>query len=128
MARLAGAEVPKDRIIDGVDQTDFFLGKQEKSNREGFVVYVGTTCYGVKWRNWKMMPKEMERGYGPVRSYGCRRFFNLLTDPKEEHPPSPAAENLWVRFRRQGAYRPHGHAQAGAADQAGHPRPLRRKR
>ncbi len=39
-ARLAGAELPKDRIIDGVDQSDFLLGKQDKSNREGFPCYV----------------------------------------------------------------------------------------
>ena len=36
LARVGGAEVPKDRPIDGVDQLDFFLGKQETSNREGF--------------------------------------------------------------------------------------------
>ncbi|HZN35441.1 MAG TPA: sulfatase-like hydrolase/transferase, partial [Pirellulaceae bacterium] len=34
-ARIAGAQVPKDRPIDGVDQTDFLLGKSDKSNREG---------------------------------------------------------------------------------------------
>ena len=28
-------------LIDGVDQTDFFLGRQAKSNREGFPCYVG---------------------------------------------------------------------------------------
>ena len=43
-------DVPKDRIIDGVDQTDFLLGKQEKSNREGFPCYVGDTLHAVKWR------------------------------------------------------------------------------
>jgi arylsulfatase A-like enzyme len=36
LAHVGGAEVPKDRPIDGVDQLDFFLGKQEASNREGF--------------------------------------------------------------------------------------------
>jgi arylsulfatase len=34
LGTLAGYDVPDDRIIDGVDQLDFFLGEQEKSNRE----------------------------------------------------------------------------------------------
>lgn len=54
LARIAGANVPKDRIIDGVDQLDFLLGKQEKSNREGFPVYNGDELFAYKWRNWKM--------------------------------------------------------------------------
>ena len=29
LAHVGGAEVPKDRPIDGVDQLDFFLGKLE---------------------------------------------------------------------------------------------------
>ena len=45
LARICGAEVPKDRIIDGVDQVDFLLGKQEKSNREGFPVYNGDQIF-----------------------------------------------------------------------------------
>src|SRR4051812_5176599 len=39
-AKLAGARVPRDRPIDGVDQTDFLLGKSDKSNREGYPVFV----------------------------------------------------------------------------------------
>jgi hypothetical protein len=31
LAKIAGAEIPTDRPIDGVDQTDFFMGKSEKS-------------------------------------------------------------------------------------------------
>ena len=52
LAGFTGAEVPKDRIIDGVDQGEFLLGKSAKSGREGFVVYVGNEIYGIKWRNW----------------------------------------------------------------------------
>jgi hypothetical protein len=33
-AKIAGGKVPDDRVIDGVDQTGFLLGKQEKSSRE----------------------------------------------------------------------------------------------
>ncbi len=54
-AKWAGAELPTDRIIDSVDQSDFLMGKKDKSNRDGFVVYVGNDLFGAKWRNWKMM-------------------------------------------------------------------------
>ena len=37
-----------------MDQTDFFLGSQEKSNREGLIAYMGNDVWGVKWRNWKL--------------------------------------------------------------------------
>jgi arylsulfatase A-like enzyme len=33
-AHIGGAEVPKDRAIDGVDQLDFFLGKKETIVRD----------------------------------------------------------------------------------------------
>lgn len=36
LARIAGADVPEDRIIDGLDQVDFLTGKSEQSPREGF--------------------------------------------------------------------------------------------
>jgi arylsulfatase A-like enzyme len=54
LARVTGAAVPADRPLDGVDQLDFFLGKREKSNREGFVYYIKQELRAAKWRNWKM--------------------------------------------------------------------------
>ena len=65
LARVGGAEVPKDRPIDGVDQLDFFLGKQENSNREGFPAYVADRLSAVKWRNWKMHLIWQENMYDP---------------------------------------------------------------
>jgi arylsulfatase len=98
LARIAGGKVPQNRIIDGVDQTEFFLGKKGASNRESIVVYVGSDIYGVKWRNWKMMFKEVERGTGPVEQFSAPKFFDLQVDPKEEFPLDRWEENAWVRW------------------------------
>jgi arylsulfatase A-like enzyme len=99
-AHTARGTVPQDRIIDGVDQLNFFLGKQEQSDRASVVIYMGNEIYGVKWRNWKMMTKELSQGAGvPVKEYSFPLFFDLLTDPKEEHPLDPRwIENGWVRW------------------------------
>jgi arylsulfatase len=98
-ATIAGGEVPLDRIIDGVDQTPLLLGEQEESNRESVVVYVGNDIFGVKWRDWKMMSKEMPKGAGvPVDILPIPYFYNLLLDPKEEHPMLYAPPNFWVRY------------------------------
>ena len=59
-----------------MDQSDFLLGKQEKSSREGFPVFVGDRLEAVKWRNWKMMSKEVDIGDGPVGSF---RFLAFTT-------------------------------------------------
>jgi arylsulfatase len=98
-ATLAGGNVPADRILDGVDQTRFFRGEQDNSNREAVVIYVGNDIYGVKWRNWKMVPKEIDSGFGePLKIYPTPAFYNLHLDPREEHPVLLAPENLWVRY------------------------------
>ena len=48
IARIAGGKVPDDRVIDGIDMSDFLLGKQEESGREEVIVYMGNDIYGVK--------------------------------------------------------------------------------
>jgi arylsulfatase len=98
-AKWTGAEIPTDRIIDSVDQSDFLTGKRDKSNRDGFVVYVGNDLFGVKWRNWKMMFKEVERGTDAKKTYDFPRFYNLYADPKEEYPLTKAtAGHFWTRW------------------------------
>ncbi len=85
LAHLGGAEIPQDRPIDGVDQMDFFLGKQEKSNREGFPAYVADRLHAVKWRNWKMHLIWQENMYDAPQRLPLPKIINLLTDLKEEH-------------------------------------------
>jgi len=82
-AKIAGGKVPDDRVIDGVDQTDFLLGKQEKSNREGLIVYMGNDIWGVKWRNWKINLKEQQTIFSSKQDLGLPRVYNLYKDPGE---------------------------------------------
>ena len=83
LARMAGGKVPKDRAFDGKDMFDFFLGKQEKSGREGFVVYMGNDIFGIKWRNWKLNFKEQDMLSSETKQYGMPRLYNLHMDPQE---------------------------------------------
>ncbi len=93
-ARITGAELPKDRIIDGVDQTDFLLGKQEKSKREGFPCYVGDVLHAVKWRNWKVHFVWQEYMFDSPQPLPNPRVINLIEDPKERHVGGTL--NTWV--------------------------------
>ena len=94
LAHLGGAEVPKDRAIDGVDQLDFFTGKQEYSNREGFPAYVANRFSAVKWRNWKAHLIWQENMYDPPQTLPLPKIINLLTDMKEER--DVAWTDSWV--------------------------------
>jgi arylsulfatase len=93
-AKLCGGDMPSDRIIDGVDQSDFLLGKQEKSNREGFPCYVGDQLYGVKWRNWRLHFVWQEYMFDPPQKLANPRVHNLIEDPRERN--NVAAMNTWV--------------------------------
>lgn len=94
LAKFAGGKVPDDRVIDGIDMSDFFVGKQEKSGREGIIVYMGNDIYGVKWRNWKVHFKELDDVFAETIEYGIPRVYNLLRDPQEHE--NVLFPNTWV--------------------------------
>jgi arylsulfatase len=94
LAHFAGAEIPRDRIVDGVDQGDFLLGKTEKSNREGFPCYVGDVMHAVKWRNWKAHFVWQEYMFDSPQPLPNMRIHYLIDDPKERNPVGPM--NTWV--------------------------------
>jgi arylsulfatase len=83
LARIAGSKVPADRPIDGVDQFDFFTGKQEKSKREYVLLFLGQKLMAVKWRNYKMHIEGLDRVDGAFEDWSFPRAFNLAADPKE---------------------------------------------
>jgi len=96
LAVIAGAPIPRDRPIDGVDQSTFLLGKSQASNREGFPVFVADRLEAVKWRNWKVVFYVEERDWwSPPTKLGEPKVFDLITDPKEEYPAT-GIRNTWV--------------------------------
>jgi arylsulfatase len=86
LARIAGGTVPRDRPIDGIDQSDFILGKTTKSNREHVVTYVGNTLFAVKWRNMKVHYATAEGTHSViVHEYTFPQVFDIKEDPKESY-------------------------------------------
>jgi arylsulfatase len=83
LARIGGGKVPTDRMIDGINQLDFLLGRQEKSNREGFPAYNGDKMFAYKWRDWKVHFVELDSMKGHPKPLNMPKIFNLISDPKE---------------------------------------------
>jgi arylsulfatase A-like enzyme len=90
--KWAGLAVPNDRVIDGIDQRAFFEGKQQNSNRDGFLYWMGDVLYGVKWRNFKMVLVLQNTLSDPALHLATPRLINLDTDPKERK----AYEFPWI--------------------------------
>jgi arylsulfatase len=86
LAKLASAQVPKDRPIDSLDQSSFFLGKSEQSVREGFPIWGADLLLAVKWRNWKLHFYKQDTMFDPPAKLGIPFIINLYTDPREEKP------------------------------------------
>ena len=94
LARLAGAKMPKDRPIDGVDQSAFLLGEQENSNREHLITFTGEQMQAVRWRQYRYyLVNVVPAGIGAARHEGVAGtysrlhyplIYNIEADPREE--------------------------------------------
>ena len=122
LARFTDGEIPKDRIIDGADQSDFLMGKSEKSARESVMIYIGNDLFGVKWRNWKLLLKEIDnvKGSYAIRDLAYPSIYNLLVDPKEEVPELNYLNDTWIEFPLYQALEDH---EASIAEDPGAPDP-----
>ncbi len=80
----AAARIPKDRPIDGVDQSAFFLGEQETSNREHVVTFVGDDVFAVKWRDIKVHFFTAESSFSEIKRHTFPQVFNVREDPAEQ--------------------------------------------
>jgi arylsulfatase A-like enzyme len=104
LAGFIGAQVPADRPIDGVDQGAFFTGKQPKSNRESLITFIGEEVGAVRWRNYRIYPKEFASSAGNPAMYGLAgarqegngfpAIFSIEADPREEN--NVVGSSAWV--------------------------------
>ncbi len=81
-ARIAGAEkyIPRDRLIDGVDQTPLLLLGETKGRRDYVFIYEGPTLRSVVKQQFKFhLPLP---GANPIGA----PIFDLYKNPREDRP------------------------------------------
>lgn len=93
LAAIIGAPVPNDRPIDGVDQSDFFLGTSEQSARESLITFIEGQIAAVRYKGWRIYPQQFIGSSGNPSAYGLSAhrvdgvgfpaIFNIERDPRE---------------------------------------------
>ncbi|XP_030662430.1 steryl-sulfatase isoform X3 [Nomascus leucogenys] len=114
VAKLAGAPLPEDRIIDGRDLMPLLEGKSQRSDHEFLFHYCNAYLNAVRWHPqnstsiWKAF--FFTPNFNPVGSNGCFAthvcfcfgsyvthhdpplLFDISRDPRERNPLTPATE------------------------------------
>jgi arylsulfatase len=105
LAGIAGAAVPNDRAIDGVDQSNFFFGKSEASAREAIIIWCADRLQAVKWRNYKLHFYRQETMFSPAEKLPVPLLINLYTNPREdEHKESHDSWVVGPMLKQVGAF------------------------
>ncbi|GEA52693.1 hypothetical protein VIN01S_34970 [Vibrio inusitatus NBRC 102082] len=84
MARIAEATdyIPRDRIIDGIDQTALWLNGDSHGRRDYVYIYSGKSLKAVVREQYKLQVP------GPGENPVVAKFYDLFRDTREEWPVS----------------------------------------
>jgi hypothetical protein len=91
--------IPDDRPIDGVDQADLLLGRNDTGRREHLLTFVGPTLVAVRWKQFRTNFADIAPGRsgwrgehllggtggGATPMNGYPKVFNVESDPREEY-------------------------------------------
>ena len=110
-AAFVGAKMKTDRPIDGIDQSDWLLGKQENSNRESLLTFIGDDLVAVRWRQFRCYLQDVvQAGTEHVRMGGTQAnriprngyplIYNIEADPREQVDVGPY--DSWVAGQYMG--------------------------
>ncbi len=96
-ARLGGATaaIPRDRVIDGVDQTALFLMGDTHSRRDYVMIYQGPNLAGAVKGRFK------RHWAGALVGLSGAEFVDLYTDPREVAPEMIQQFHVKSMFNRQ---------------------------
>ena len=104
LAAIIGAELPLDRPYDGVDQSAFLLGKQEKSNRDHLISFVENEIAAVRWGKYRFYPKAFVGSLGnpsiegllglKLEKAGGPDIYDIEADPREQN--SLGGTHAWL--------------------------------
>jgi len=92
-AALAGAKVPANRKIDGIDISALLLKPEGKSPRQSFLYYFGNQLHGVRSGEWKLRLKNNLLNEDVYRQGDLEMLekvempaalYNLTNDPGEQ--------------------------------------------
>ena len=91
-ARLANATdgIPRDRVIDGLDQSGVLLLGETHGRRDYLHIYEGTELKSVVKNKYKM--HLAPEGANPITS---AQFFDLYRDPRESRPIDSIKISPW---------------------------------
>ncbi|XP_059819737.1 arylsulfatase D-like [Hypanus sabinus] len=117
---LAGASLPQDRVIDGHNLMGLLRGEVQKSEHEFLFHYCGSALHAVRWHPkdtdsvWKahlFTPRFEDKNCYKTEAGDCHDesvtyhdpplLFDLLKDPSEANPLSPAVEPLFHNIQDQ---------------------------
>ena len=89
-ARLAGAEAPQDRVIDGIDLWPLLSGQAGAKGRETFFYYDTDSLQAVRSGKWKLVVVEREaktlNRLDPPKLYDLEKDIGETTDVAAQNP------------------------------------------
>jgi arylsulfatase len=116
-ARIGGHmdRIPTDRVVDGIDQTALFLEGDGHGRRDHVFIYQGPMLGAAVKQQYK------RHFAGAAPGLAGKGFFDLVKDPREEHPLM--AEFLWawpafdqMRARREAQIREYPHTEVARGE------------
>lgn len=80
-----GTDVEKKGYIDGVNNLNYWTGKQDQSNRRSHIYYAESKLQAIRIDQWKLHFSARDGYYGSTTQYELPKIYNIRQDPFESY-------------------------------------------